>query len=82
MHNDTIKNITGERFGRLLVTGDSGKRRPGSGGVIWKCRCDCGQEREVRQDALLSGVTSSCGCLTSKGNEKVSRLLREQISAM
>ena len=77
LHNDTIKNITGERFGRLLVTGDSGKRRPGSGGVIWKCRCDCGQEREVRQDALLSGVTSSCGCLTSKGNEKVSRLLRE-----
>lgn len=76
LHNNLIKDLTGERFGRLLVLGDSGKRRPGSGGIIWRCLCDCGQEKEIRQDALLSGATVSCGCLKSRGNEKVSRLLR------
>ncbi len=76
LHNNLIKDLTGERFGRLLVLGDSGKRRSGSGGIIWRCLCDCGQEKEIRQDALLSGATVSCGCLKSRGNEKVSRLLR------
>lgn len=72
-----MKDVTGERFGKLLVLGDSGKRRAGSGGVIWRCQCDCGQIRDIRQDALLSGSTISCGCIRSKGNEKVARLLRE-----
>lgn len=76
-HNDLIKDLTGERFGKLLVIRDSGKRRSGSGGVIWHCRCDCGQEKDIRQDALLSGASVSCGCLISRGNEKVARLLRD-----
>lgn len=75
-HNDLIKDISGQRFGKILVLGDSGKRRKGSGGVLWHCRCDCGQEKDIRQDSLLSGIVISCGCLRSKGNEKVAGLLR------
>ena len=75
-HSDLIIDLTGKVFGRLTVLRDSGKRRSGSGGVIWTCQCKCGQLKEVRQDALLSGVTVSCGCIKSRGNEKVANILR------
>lgn len=76
-HRDSIKDLVGQRFGKLTVIRDSGKRRTGSGGVIWVCRCECGQEKEVRQDALLSGTTISCGCANSRGNAKISKLLKK-----
>ncbi len=75
-HNDSILNLTGQTFGKLTVLCDSGKRRQGSGGVIWTCRCECGQQKDIRQDALLSGATTSCGCQKSRGNEKVAKILR------
>lgn len=27
------------------------------------CRCQCGNEKEVRKEKLLSGISKSCGCL-------------------
>ncbi len=54
------RNLTGERFGRLIVTGDlgmKGKRH------LWRCVCDCGKEITATQDHLLQGLTKSCGCL-------------------
>jgi hypothetical protein len=54
----------GQRFGLLsLVERGPGKKR--ADGVMrktWICACTCGQRKEVRQDALLSGQTKSCGC--------------------
>lgn len=76
-HREAILDLTGQEFGKLTVLGDSGRRRDGSGGMIWKCLCSCGQEKEIRQDALVSGAAASCGCVKSRGNEKVARLLRE-----
>lgn len=57
-----IKNIKNQRFGRLIVIVATKKRTP-SGGIIWLCRCDCGNLAEVRSTNLLSGNTMSCGCL-------------------
>lgn len=54
-------DITGKRFGRLVVLKDSGKRTP-SGGTLWLCRCDCGEIRIVWSHALRHGTTKSCGC--------------------
>jgi hypothetical protein len=54
-------DMTGQRFGRLVV-----QRRAGSapnGRATWRCRCDCGQEHTVRGDVLRQGMTSSCGCI-------------------
>lgn len=58
----TIKvDLTGQRFGKLVVLGDSGER--GSGGrVMWDCICDCGEKSKVRGDGLKSGRSTSCGC--------------------
>lgn len=53
----------GARFGRLVVVSELPVRRHSSGGTQrwFCCRCDCGEEREVRLGHLRSGHTSSCG---------------------
>lgn len=54
-----IKDLTGKRFGRLVVLGlDHSKRRS-----YWKCRCDCGNEIVACADVLSGGLRRSCGCL-------------------
>jgi len=56
-----INDIVGQKFGRLTVIEDSGKRR--HRGTIWRCKCSCGNIHNVRHDRLKSGNTKSCGCL-------------------
>lgn len=52
--------MTGQRFGRLTVVGDSGESRRGE--VLWLCRCDCGNVVTLRGSSLRSGNNRSCGC--------------------
>lgn len=55
-----LRNLQGERFGRLEVIGRSGSRnRKGT----WLCLCDCGDEDVYVSYRLTSGKTQSCGCL-------------------
>lgn len=54
------QDLTGERFGKLLVLRRADSR---NGKTRWLCRCDCGNEKEVAAQALKSGKTKSCGCL-------------------
>jgi ribosomal protein L13 len=56
-----LKDITGQRFGRLVAIRLTGKRKNGS--VIWECKCDCGNVVEVVLTSLMYGTTRSCGCL-------------------
>lgn len=53
------KDITGQRFGRLIAIEDGGRsgRR-----IKWKCICDCGKETIVDGYKLRCGHTKSCGC--------------------
>ena len=53
-------DITGRRFGRLVVLKKIGIRDKA---VIFRCKCDCGVLKEVRSGALRKGHTRSCGCL-------------------
>ena len=53
-------DLTGRRFGRLLVLMDTGKRSGSS--VIWRCRCDCGTVKDIPARNLLHRGTVSCGC--------------------
>jgi len=55
------KDLTGQRFGKLIAIHSTGKRTGGK--VIWICRCDCGNFKEVHTSNLLSGTTNSCGCI-------------------
>lgn len=58
-------DLTGQRFGRLVVLGiDSKYIAPcGKRDAKWRCQCDCGKETTVIGRNLLSGRTRSCGCL-------------------
>lgn len=59
MTADNLINLTGKKFGRLLV-----ERRFGNGyrPVRWECKCECGNKTVVAGDALKCGGTTSCGC--------------------
>lgn len=52
--------MTGIRFGYLVAIFPTEKRIQRK--VVWKCRCDCGNECEVLSTNLTSGRTKSCGC--------------------
>lgn len=64
------KDLTNQRFGRLIVLGDVGERTA-NGKILWHCLCDCGTITFVRGDHLKSGKVQSCGCLND--DEKRSR---------
>ena len=57
------KDLTGQRFGRLVVLGlaDVPDRK---GFIFWRVRCDCGTERILMQNNFIYGQTRSCGCLS------------------
>lgn len=57
-------NIEGQRYGRLTVIKRDISVHPSkTNGYYWLCKCDCGNEKVVRQCHLRAGKTASCGCL-------------------
>lgn len=69
--------MAGRRFGMLLVTTES---RAGKCGKIWRCICDCGNEKWVEGRVLRrpwsseSTIVKSCGCrLTERQRQMMSR---------
>lgn len=61
-----VKDLTGLRFTRLLVTEQADFYISPSGGKqsLWICECDCGNTITVVGGSLTSKNTQSCGCLT------------------
>jgi hypothetical protein len=63
---------TGQRFGRLMVLrrGVGGAPSPTTGKrkVTWVCACDCGTERDILANNLVSGTAKSCGCLAAEAD--------------
>lgn len=59
-----VKDLTGQRFGRLTVIGRAGST-PG-GVAAWLCRCECGNEAIVAGWSLRCGNTKSCTCLKNE----------------
>lgn len=61
------KDLTGKRFGKLLVVARYGKDERGRS--LWKCQCECGNEKITYTNALTSLHTRSCGCLYPKAED-------------
>ncbi len=64
----TLKNITGQRFGRLVALWRFGTTNGGD--AVWLCRCDCGKEKPIIGYHLPTGHTRSCGCLLIEDRKK------------
>ncbi|CZY44048.1 hypothetical protein ACLB5K_004550 [Enterobacter hormaechei] len=55
-------DLTGNQFGKLTVLTYANKDK--SGVSMWLCSCECGTEKVIRSNALRSGRTQSCGCMS------------------
>lgn len=57
-------DITGQRFGRLVVVRrvENLVSKTGRRLAQWECRCDCGATHKAAGSKLRYGWTKSCGC--------------------
>ncbi len=56
-----FRDLTGERFGRLLVLHKNGYNKHHQ--LYWMCECECGTSKNVLGCVLSRGECNSCGCL-------------------
>lgn len=63
------EDMTGKRFGRLLVLGPDPEDKRSK--HHWKCICDCGNAISVYSGNLRNGSTQSCGCLAQENRSTV-----------
>lgn len=76
LSKEKLQDLTGQKFGRLTVIGlhhyDPQLRH-----YHWECECECGGKTIVYSGHLKNGHTQSCGCLASKGEEKIANILKQ-----
>ncbi len=67
-----IHDLTGQRFGRLVVLAraETYIRPQGGRSTKWFCQCDCGQTTTVLGGSLQRGGTQSCGCYMRETNSE------------
>lgn len=61
-------DLTGKRFGRLVVL-EEAERKPNQT-IRWLCKCDCGNIKSIKSAHLIGGQINSCGCLRNELNLK------------
>lgn len=72
-----FKDLTGQTFGKLTAVKRS-ERKNLSGQYYWFCDCECGtKNKEIDGHNLVSRGTISCGCIRSKGEEKIAQILTD-----
>ncbi len=73
-----FEDLTGRKFGRLLVVERTSGASPKH--TYWKCRCDCGNVTVTASQKLKSGRSKSCGCYnrdtTTKHGQSGGRLYK------
>lgn len=59
-----MKDLTGQVKGRLTALYPT--RKDSQDTVMWKCKCECGNEHEARGVDFTIGKQQSCGCLQTE----------------
>lgn len=65
-----MKDIVGLRVGRLTVSNETKSVKKNK---LFKCVCDCGQERYYTKQNLLKGNLRSCGCFKAESRGQVNQ---------
>ncbi|HAB9213685.1 TPA_asm: AP2 domain-containing protein [Listeria monocytogenes] len=68
--NNHITDLAGQVFGRLTAKEFV---RSENGNAVWKCVCECGNEKEVLAQQLKRGYVKSCGCLAKENGNKYAK---------
>lgn len=63
-----LVDLTGQRFGRLVVIERAGSSDRGH--AQWVCLCDCGKTKIVLSSNLRTGKQISCGCFRNEKSLK------------
>ncbi len=71
-----MKDLTGQKFGRLTVIRRAGVNKYGN--CLWLCKCECGQLHTAAGGKLTQGKVRSCGCL--KKEIKIKQLEKHGIT--
>jgi len=70
---NTINEI-GNVYGKLTVIEDAGSTETKQA-KKWKCLCECGNIKITTGTLLRTGHTNSCGCMVSKGEQSINKIL-------
>lgn len=62
------ENLTGQKFGKLIVIKVDPNHPPRK--TSWICQCECGNSKSIRAINLKLGHTKSCGCEHFQTNNK------------
>lgn len=71
LRSHNFKNLSGNRYGKLVVLDEYELVNDTHG--KWKCKCDCGNETWAFVNGLTSGRTVSCGCISKNRSHMVGR---------
>lgn len=73
-----VKDEAGHTYGKLTVIDRNFEHKTKAQIAFWNCKCECGNTVIVSGCHLRSGHTQSCGCIHSRGEEAVSKVLRKK----
>lgn len=76
----TLIDLTGKTYGYLKVLKrDTSPEHMGhENDSYWICKClKCGSIKSIRGVSLRNGLTQSCGCIKSFGEEQIAKILTE-----
>lgn len=62
------QDISGNRYGYLIAIEQTRTEKPFK--PVWLFKCDCGNKKEIRAEAVKSGLTVSCGCYNKKASSE------------
>lgn len=62
---DCKNDLTSKKFGRWTVLYKTNERTKNRN-IIYHCKCECGNEKNVDAYTLSSGQSKSCGCLNNE----------------
>lgn len=75
-----IIDLTGQKFGRLVVLKENGRSNKGE--KVYECKCDCGNVVNVPSSYLRSKWTQSCGCLQRDRAKEASTIHGDTYSSL
>jgi len=61
-HVPTEAEMVGEKFGDFEVVGPAPKKKAYPNSLMWRCKCACGQIRDLPTGALKGPKWNDCGC--------------------
>lgn len=62
-----MRDLSNQKFGKLTAIAPAGKQGKA---ILWRCVCECGNEKTVRGNNLTTGAVRSCGCMMKENNLK------------